>query len=416
MELLRLLVYEYVSAVGLNEPSLQSSVLSEGFGMLRTITADAKAAGLKVTTILNKQIADVNPPLNVDQKIPVNSQAEAEHVFQKTAENTDAALIIAPETNDTLQKLVEKIEQTSTTSLNSSANSIAQVTDKALLQQHAKKLGLTTPETLSLNVEENAEETAQIIDEKIGFPAIIKPTNSVACEALNIVKNQEEAKTAITKIAKLANRRFMAQKLIQGTHASVTLISNGTEAQPVTLNGQNLSLKPPNQTSTYNGGTSPLNHKQQTKAFAAAKKLVQSIQGLKGYIGVDFVLTDDDPVVIEVNPRITTSFIGIQKILNLNLTEAILNAALKRELPTNPKTTGYAYFEKVKTANPTNTTLKQTYAMPELVSPPFPTKNSDFTYSFICTQGSTPQQAKREFNKAKKQLYNILLIGGTHKR
>jgi len=413
---LKLLIYEHVSAGGLSEKPIPPSILSEGFGMLRTFIEDAKAAGHNVTTILDSRIAELNPPLEADRKIPIHSFRETENAFKKAAENSDATYVIAPETNGTLQTLVKKIEQSGTLSLNSTASAIAEVSDKTLLQQHAKRMRLSTPETMSFNVKDNTENIIQIVKEKIGFPAVFKPTDSVGCEGLSIVNSEKQVKAAITKIAKQASSRFMAQQLIHGTPASVTIISNGTEAQPITLNKQNINLKTPSHNSTYNGGTIPLDDTMQSAAFATAKKLVESLKGLKGYIGVDLILADQEPVVIEVNPRLTTSYIGIRKVVTVNLAQAITDSTLEHKLPTNQKNQCYAHFEKVRMPNPTDKALQETFSIPELVSPPFPTTDASYTYALICTQGSTAQQAKRDFNKTKKQLRDILLSGGKKER
>lgn len=413
---MELLVYEYTSTTGLDEKLVQPSILSEGFGMLKTLVADAKAAGISVTTILNGRIAGFNPTLDAEHKIPVNSKLEAERAFEKNAEKTDAILVVAPETNGILQELIEKIEQSNIISLNSSATAIAQVSDKAFLQLHTKNLGLKTPETLTINTQGNVEDSVQLIRENISYPAIIKPTRNAGCEALSIIKNQGQARKAIKEMPKHLNNRFVVQKLIQGVPVSVTLISNGTEAQPLILNEQHVMLNPPNHASNYIGGTTPFIHKQQERAYSASKKLVESIKGLRGYVGVDLILTEEEAVVIEINPRLTTSYIGIQKILKLNLLQTIVNAVMKHRLPTNLEVNGYAYFEKIKTLNPTTTALQETFKMSELITPPFPDENNDSTYAFICTKGSTPKEAKHEFTKAKRQLFRVLHSGGCTKR
>ena len=107
--------------------------------MLRMITEDAKAARHKVTNILDSRIADFNPPLENENTLVVDSWQETENAIQEAAEKADAAYIIAPETNGILKMLVEKIEKSKTTSLNSNSKAIAKVSDKTRLQKHAKK-------------------------------------------------------------------------------------------------------------------------------------------------------------------------------------------------------------------------------------------------------------------------------------
>jgi len=413
---LRLLVYEFVSGGGFCGKPIPHSILSEGFGMLRMITLDATLSGHSVTTVLDSRIAEFEPPLEADFTIVVNDFREAENAIQKAAESADAAYVIAPETDNTLQTLVESVERSNIPSLNSSSNAIQKVSYKTLLQKYAEKIGIPTPETITFSGENDTKTIVQAVTEKIGYPTVVKPANGAACEGLSIVTNENQVEHAIRKITESTPSKVIAQKLIQGIPASVTLISNGTKALPISLNKQNITLKSPEQASTYSGGTVPLDNPLREKAFATAKKIVESIKGLKGYIGVDLILTENKPVLIEINPRLTTSYIGLRKVTKLNLAQTIIDSTLEHTLPPTQKTTNYAHFEKVKTPNPTNEALQTTIKMPALVSPPFPTPQETQTYTFMCTTGKTPQQAKHAFNNAKKQLHTIINNGGKQKR
>ena len=413
---MRLLIYEYSSAGGFAEKPIPPSILSEGFAMLRTIIEDAKAAGHKVTSILDSRIADFNPLLGNENISVVDSWRETENAVQEVAEKSDAAYILAPETNGILKKLVEKIEKTKTTSLNSNSNAIAKVSNKTLLQKHAREIGLPTPETLTFGITDDQENIIQTVEEKIGFPAIFKPIDSVGCGGLSCVNSKTQVATAIAKIANQANNRFIAQELIQGQPASVTIISDGANAMPISLNKQHVSLRTPKHDSNYDGGTTPFDHPQKDKAFGTAKRLVESIEGLRGYVGVDLILTKKEPIVIEVNPRLTTSYIGTRKILNMNLVQTLIDSTLKHKLPTKQKTSGYAVFAKVKIKNPTTKSLEETFEMPELVAPPFPNLHGIVTYALICSQAKTLQQTKRTLSNAKKRLFNTIDRGGKHEQ
>ena len=413
---LRLLVYEYSSGGGFAEKPIPPSILSEGFGMLRTITEDAKVAGHKVTNILDSRIAHFNPPLENEKILLVDSWRETENAIQEAAEKTDAAYVIAPETDDILKMLVKKIEKGKTMSLNSNSKAIAKVSNKTRLQKQAKKIGLSTPETLTFKTTDNQENIIQELEKKIGFRAVFKPVNSVGCGELSCVNSKAQVVIAIAKIANQSNSRFIIQELVRGQPASVTIISDGTNAVPISLNKQNVSLRNPKQDSTYNGGTTPFDHPQNGKAFATAKRLVESIEGLRGYVGVDLILTKKEPSVIEINPRLTTSYIGIRKILNINLAQTLIDSTLNHKLPTKQKTSGFAVFAKVKIKNPTTKLLDETFEMPEMVAPPFPNLHGNTTYALICAQAKTLQQAKWTLSNAKKQLHNSIYKGGKHER
>jgi predicted ATP-grasp superfamily ATP-dependent carboligase len=55
------------------------------------------------------------------------------------------------------------------------------------------------------------------------------------------------------------------------------------------------------------------------------------VPGLLGYVGVDLVLGDaadgSQDYAIEINPRLTTSYVGLRQLAEFNLAEAMLVAA-----------------------------------------------------------------------------------------
>jgi hypothetical protein len=65
----------------------------------------------------------------------------------------------------------------------------------------------------------------------------------------------------------------------------------------------------------------------------AAAALARSAADLRGPVGVDLVLAAAGPVVIEINPRLTTSWIGLRRIARVSLAGLLLDAARGRSLP-----------------------------------------------------------------------------------
>jgi predicted ATP-grasp superfamily ATP-dependent carboligase len=62
-----------------------------------------------------------------------------------------------------------------------------------------------------------------------------------------------------------------------------------------------------------------------------AERVARAMPGLWGYVGIDLVDTPDGAVVLEVNPRLTTSYVGLRRSLGVNPAELVL-ALLKRGL------------------------------------------------------------------------------------
>jgi predicted ATP-grasp superfamily ATP-dependent carboligase len=409
---LRFLIYEHVSGGGFADEPIPCGVLSEGFGMLRTLISDFKVAGHYVTTLLDSRIARLNPPLGADCIVPVFSSREAQAAIRKVSESADAAYVIAPETEGVLQSLVESVEQTGVASLNCPASTIGKVVDKAVLHEALKKLGVSTPETMVFNVADGVEEIKWAVHGRLRFPLIFKSSNDVGCCGLSVVKNARQVAGAVGKIKReSSSKRFLAQELIKGAAASVSLISTGSEALSISLNRQDVTIGAPDKISSYNGGLVPFDHPLRRRAFAVAEKIVKSFRNLRGYVGVDLILTEEEAVAIEVNPRLTTSYIGLRRVVNFNPAEAIVNAVLKRKLPTNIQSCGYAFFSKVETPLPTIDALQKTYEINEVVSPPFPVLENGAACALVSSHGATLKAATARFREAKKRVLSTMSRG-----
>jgi predicted ATP-grasp superfamily ATP-dependent carboligase len=86
----------------------------------------------------------------------------------------------------------------------------------------------------------------------------------------------------------------------------------------------------------YLGGCIPLPEKLRARARRLACQAIESVPGLHGYVGVDLVLGSSpdgsEDWVIEINPRLTTSYIGLRALAEFNLAEAMLSIASGKEV------------------------------------------------------------------------------------
>ena len=62
-------------------------------------------------------------------------------------------------------------------------------------------------------------------------------------------------------------------------------------------------------------------------AFVLAKKACEYIPGIKGFVGVDIIINEDENEVylIEINSRFTTSYVGLTKIANFNIAKTTID-------------------------------------------------------------------------------------------
>jgi predicted ATP-grasp superfamily ATP-dependent carboligase len=81
----------------------------------------------------------------------------------------------------------------------------------------------------------------------------------------------------------------------------------------------------------YLGGELPLTPALASRATALALSAVRTLPEARGYLGFDLVLgaraDGGDDVVIEINPRLTTSYVGLRAACQQNLAAAMLAIA-----------------------------------------------------------------------------------------
>jgi predicted ATP-grasp superfamily ATP-dependent carboligase len=181
----------------------------------------------------------------------------------------------------------------------------------------------------------------QVADE-MGYPLVVKPLDGVGCEGVCLVTGPAGLADALALLRRATrHEEIILQSFVAGTHASVSLLVAEGRALPLSLNGQKIEAGCP---FTYRGGVVPLPHPAMARAFDVALAAVGLVPGLQGYVGVDLVLAREEVLLIEINPRLTTSYIGLRQVLQLNLAQAIWDACRGGVLPAEAPLTGQAAF------------------------------------------------------------------------
>ena len=126
-----------------------------------------------------------------------------------------------------------------------------------------------------------------------------------------------------------------AQEYIEGEHLSVSLIGSrlvgnacsyytGKPPLLLAVNRQHISIDEAGGFH-YLGGETPVIHPRHDEIVGTAVRAL-NVLGCQGYCGVDMVLADK-PYVVDVNPRITTSLIGIAACMEEEIADLLLSAS-----------------------------------------------------------------------------------------
>lgn len=340
-----ILTLEFNVGGGLSNASIENPILPEGYLMLSSLLRDLKSSGFKVYTPLDFRLKFACKVI-VDKFIPVLPGESVLEKLSRFLKDVDGVIVIAPAYRKLLYRYTKFFEKLGVEVLGSSSNGIYVASNKLLTFKRFKKHGILTPKTIVCRLNNPVEKVKADVN-KLGYPVVFKPVDGDGCSGISLVNNSMQVKDALKALRmNTASKHFLIQKFIEGLHASVSLLSNGVEAYPLTLNLQKIKLKPPKGFSSYDGGLTPLHHPLAKKALSEAKFAVECLEGLKGYVGVDLIISGENVFIVEVNPRLTTIYAGLSRISKESLANLIVKASLGLDLNRKFGVKGFAEILK----------------------------------------------------------------------
>lgn len=316
---MKILVHEFITAGGFGKSPVPSTLLAEGRMMLEALLADL--LGLRQHRLSVQVDRRRLPQFRARPGLQVvDSGNSYRRCFAQMVKEADAVVLIAPETDRRLEAMTAVVEGCGKLVVGSSAVGVKAAGNKILTYRLLKARGIPTPKTIRLR----SSDDQVSLGRRLGYPVVVKPVDGVGCHSVFIARQPSELEQTITAAGQTApGAALLAQSYIDGVHVSVSFLTDGRRSLPLTLNLQEIRGR---SRLKYHGGCVPLEHPLQALAFRRAEEVVRAIPGLKGYVGIDLVLTDHDAVVIEVNPRLTTSYVGVRQVLRQNPAALILNA------------------------------------------------------------------------------------------
>ena len=322
---MHIFVSEFICGGSLSGEPLPDSLRREGRAMLWAIVDDLlRIPECVVTTTLDARLADDARSRSSDRCdiVTVTDSNEERWQFDRLATSSDAALVIAPEMNGRLAERVRRVESFGTRTLNCSPAAIELCGDKLRLAEHLERHALATIPTAAADW--SRDQPPQSHHESW----VIKPRDGAGSWLTFRVRANsggEWHRAALAYEHAGARHKALIQPFVAGQPLSVGCLcqSNG-EVEVFPIGHQRLSNE-----FVYRGGSIPADIPPATGT--ALRKLVLSacatIPGLSGIIGFDLLLPEADPsrpLIVEINPRLTTSYVGYRRLSTNNLAERCL--------------------------------------------------------------------------------------------
>jgi predicted ATP-grasp superfamily ATP-dependent carboligase len=283
-----------------------------------------RADGVEVVTLLDeRRRAEIEgrwPGVAVTWVAP-GAEPDA---FRTTAAGADHALVIAPEFHGLLEERCRWAEAAGCRLLGPSPDAVALTADKLGLARHLDRAGVPTPYTVPW---------MRSVVESPPSPCVVKPRFGAGSQETQLLAGDLPGLHELPAAGPLGE--MVMQPFIFGQPASVAFLIGPRQTVALMPAAQHLSG---DGRFHYRGGRAPLLLAE--RAEQIARRAVDAVPGLSGYVGVDVVLGDvadgSGDVVIEINPRLTTSYVGLRALADDNLAELLLRV-VRGETVTPPR-------------------------------------------------------------------------------
>jgi hypothetical protein len=347
----KILIVNYEVGGGYAGEDLPRERLAEGYALMRACVEEFALAGLEIYTTIDKRLIDSIRFSPIHNYRLVESHKDFLKNIQELAEEVDYCLALAPETRGILKDLATIMKNSSATYLGPDPEAIEIAANKLKTLEIAKELEVSIPTTVEVDFNENLE----ILEEKVslfGYPLIVKPIDGRGCRGLLKIYTPDDLRYGLS-VAQTATslNQAIVQEYIEGLPISVSLLVGKKKIVPLSINRQSLKMDSRDKPGKYLGGEVPIDlPERKEEIFSISEKLVKRI-GIRGFVGIDFVMTDDDLILMEINPRITVPFIALRNLSNINLALLLIQAQNNFE-DIDIKLKGYAAFSQISIPSP----------------------------------------------------------------
>ena len=321
---MNVLIFEYITGGGLIGEVLPASLVKEGELMLNAIARDfAELSDVQVSVLRDYRLQSSR----FDYEHVVNHESNISTMISSMEASIDALLIIAPETNAVLSYLCEIYASYDFILLNSPHRSVALVSDKLKTFNYLQDYNIPQIASYALDhVHDIHDGITENIDTKLIAKRVIKPKDGVACENIRVLASNDSIENVL-ETKDLNN--YLVQPYVHGQSASLSLLCWQGECLLLSVNIQTIEEDENN----FELKQCIVNALERDKFYEFSKNLIKALPELRGYIGVDIIITEKGVLLVEVNPRLTISYVGLKSAIGINPANLILQTFIDEKLP-----------------------------------------------------------------------------------
>jgi predicted ATP-grasp superfamily ATP-dependent carboligase len=258
----------------------------------------------------------------------IKPEQNSHEEFARLALHCDAVWPIAPEFDGILQTLCQTVELLGKRLLTSPARAVAITGNKLNTYQYLKRHHIATVPTQMFtsatwlgdsDTQYLAQELAQLSSANLTCKVeqwLVKPVDGVGCADSYILTNRDDFEQMRSR-----KGHYVIQPHIQGKKTSLSCLFKQGRGWLLCANLQQFDII--NQ--QYHLSKIIVNLDSDLSVYQnLVYNIAHAFPELWGYAGIDLIETAEQRLVLEINPRLTTSFVGIYAALGINVAENIL--------------------------------------------------------------------------------------------
>ena len=303
---MRIFVYEHITGGGLLDQALPASLAQEGDMMLHALLRDlADIPGMEIIATRDPRLPTLDFPISV---YTPHSAAETEQVLGHCMDIAEAVWPIAPESGGALERIHRSVLKHGRRLLGSHPDAVCLTASKRATSCHLTQAGIMAVPTYS----------ADAALQDTGGSWVVKPDDGAGCSETRLFRNLSAARQWL-----LGNPgNYVLQPFVPGSALSLCVLCREGTANLLSCNRQRVALR---DGQFYFLGSVVNDLTDGDGAFAElARRVAAAIPGLWGYVGIDLVQSGSQRIVMEINPRLTTSYAGLHQALGCNTAALVL--------------------------------------------------------------------------------------------
>jgi carbamoyl-phosphate synthase large subunit len=223
--------------------------------------------------------------------------------------------------------LAEKLQKRGVKILGTSLKSIDLTEDRELFGKLLNELKIPQPNGKGVKTLVEAIDAAK----EIGYPVLVRPSYVIGGRGMQVVYNDDELITYINEAIKFSDNMILIDQYIEGQEVELDAISDGVDILVPGINehieragvhsGDSISVYP----------AQSIDKKIVAKLMEYTKKIATSLE-IKGLMNVQFIIKDNVPYVIEVNPRASRTVPIMSKVTNIPMVDIAVNVILGQSI------------------------------------------------------------------------------------